>query len=204
MFIKLFKVLRKVKTILSLKLGTLVTKIYLRLNGATINSLISTGIPYIYVARYGKLKIGENAVLNNTYLTCESGFASKCRLKISNNAHLIIGNCVGMSGVCISCTKSIIIGNHVMLGIGTHIYDTDFHSLNMKDRLTPQTDLANTNSKPVIIGNNAFIGAHSIILKGVEIGENTIVAAGSVVTKSIPANVIAGGNPCVVIRNINS
>lgn len=57
-------------------------------------------------------------------------------------------------------------------------------------------------SAPVIIEDNAFIGARSIILKGVTIGANSIIGAGSVVTKSIPANEIWAGNPAKFIRKI--
>ena len=55
---------------------------------------------------------------------------------------------------------------------------------------------------PVTIGNNCWIGAAAVILPGVTIGDNTVIGAGSVVTKDIPANVVAAGNPCRVIRPI--
>ena len=55
---------------------------------------------------------------------------------------------------------------------------------------------------PVHIGNNCWIGAGAIILPGVTIGENTVIGAGSVVTRDIPANVVAVGNPCRVMREI--
>jgi len=55
---------------------------------------------------------------------------------------------------------------------------------------------------PVHIGNNVWIGANSVILPGVTIGDNTVIGAGSVVTKDIPANVVAVGNPCRVLREI--
>lgn len=55
---------------------------------------------------------------------------------------------------------------------------------------------------PVHIGNNVWIGAGAIILPGVHIGDNTVIGAGSVVTKDIPANVVAVGNPCRVLREI--
>lgn len=58
-------------------------------------------------------------------------------------------------------------------------------------------------AKPIAIGNNVWIGAGSTILAGVEIGDNSVIGAGSVVTKSIPANVIAVGVPCRVMREIN-
>ena len=57
-------------------------------------------------------------------------------------------------------------------------------------------------SFPVTIGDNCWIGANSVICPGVTIGENTVIGAGSVVTKDIPANVVAAGNPCRVIREI--
>ena len=52
------------------------------------------------------------------------------------------------------------------------------------------------------IGNNVWLGANSVILPGVTVGENTVIGAGSVVTKDIPANVVAVGNPCRVLREI--
>lgn len=55
----------------------------------------------------------------------------------------------------------------------------------------------------VTIGDNCWIGANSVICPGVTIGENTVIGAGSVVTKDIPANVVAAGNPCAVVRRID-
>ena len=57
-------------------------------------------------------------------------------------------------------------------------------------------------NKPVVIGENVWIGSGAIILPGVTIGDNSIVGAGSVVTRDIPANVVAVGNPCRVLREI--
>lgn len=55
----------------------------------------------------------------------------------------------------------------------------------------------------IVIGNNSFIGAGSIILPGVTIGDNCIVAAGSIVTKSLGNNVVIGGNPAKIISTID-
>lgn len=55
---------------------------------------------------------------------------------------------------------------------------------------------------PIKVGSNVWIGAHVCVLPGVTIGDNTIIGAGSVVNKSIPANVLAVGNPCRVLRRI--
>ncbi|MBP3462854.1 MAG: maltose O-acetyltransferase, partial [Tyzzerella sp.] len=59
-------------------------------------------------------------------------------------------------------------------------------------------------AEPVNIGNNVWIGGGTKIVGGVSIGDNTVIAAGSVIVKSIPANVLAGGNPCKVIREIKA
>lgn len=58
-------------------------------------------------------------------------------------------------------------------------------------------------NEPVHIGKNCWLGAGVIVLPGVTIGDNTVVGAGSVVTKDLPANVVAVGNPCKVLREIN-
>ena len=59
-----------------------------------------------------------------------------------------------------------------------------------------------TQTAPVVIGNNVWIGGGAIILPGVTIGDNTVIGAGSVVTKSIPANAVTCGNPCTVKKII--
>ena len=56
---------------------------------------------------------------------------------------------------------------------------------------------------PVTIGNNVWIGGNTVINPGVTIGDNVVIGSGSVVTRDIPANVVAAGNPCRVIREIN-
>lgn len=86
------------------------------------------------------------------------------------------------------------IGEHTLIGPGTHIY-TAMHALDAKER---EQDVEF--GKPVTIGRNVWIGGHCTILPGITIGDNTIIGAGSVVTKNMPANVIAAGNPCRIIR----
>lgn len=88
--------------------------------------------------------------------------------------------------------------NNVKIG-GTCIYTSDFHSLNAEIRRSKE-DLQQRKTAPVTIGNDVFIGAHCIILKGVSIGDNSIIGAGSVVTKSIPSGEIWAGNPAHFIK----
>ena len=81
------------------------------------------------------------------------------------------------------------------------ITDTDAHPM---DFLTRRTSNYVTNSAPVVIEDDAWIGAHSIVLKGVTIGARSIVGAGSVVTRSITADCVAVGNPCRVIKSLDN
>ena len=80
--------------------------------------------------------------------------------------------------------------------------DSNFHSINWIERQNPELDKQNAKSEEINIGNNVFIGARSIICKGVNIGDRSIVAAGSVVVRSIPANEIWGGNPAKFIKKL--
>ena len=89
----------------------------------------------------------------------------------------------------------ITIGKKVMFGPGVTIA-TVGHPINPNYREYMYTDA-------VIIEDNCWIGEGVVICPGVIIGENTVIRAGSVVTKSIPANCVAVGNPCRVLREIN-
>lgn len=89
-------------------------------------------------------------------------------------------------------------GDNVLLAPHVSIY-TVGHPLNA-ERRRAGLEFA----LPVTIGNNVWIGGNTVILPGVTIGDNTIIGAGSVVTKSIPANVVAVGNPCRVLREVSA
>lgn len=117
---------------------------------------------------------------------------------ITENASVTIGDNVGMSSPTLWCHERISIGNNVKLGGRVLIIDTDAHNMDYLVRRGAYTDWGV--SAPVVIEDDAFIGAHCIILKGVTIGARSIVGAGSVVTKSIPPDCIAAGNPARVIR----
>lgn len=101
----------------------------------------------------------------------------------------------------------ITVGKNVLIAPAVQIY-TAFHPIKAKDRLSEpgngaaEFPFCKTQSAPVTIGDNAWIGGASIILPGVTIGNNVTVGAGSVVTKDIPDNVLAFGNPCRIIRQL--
>ena len=91
----------------------------------------------------------------------------------------------------------IYIGDYTMLGPNV-VIATAGHPI-----LPELREKALQYNLPVHIGKNCWLGAGVIVLPGVTIGDNTVIGAGSVVTKDIPANVVAVGNPCKVLREIN-
>lgn len=94
----------------------------------------------------------------------------------------------------IRCRHLVDIGKRVAIAYGVLIQDSDYHPIYENDgKEKPQT-LA------IKIGNDVWIGANAIILKGVTIGEGAIVAAGSVVTKDVPSHSLVAGNPATLIR----
>ena len=95
-----------------------------------------------------------------------------------------------------------------MIAPNVQIY-TATHPIDLNERLTPvETQhgteyVRHTYALPVTIEDGCWIGGGTVILPGVSIGKGSVIGAGSVVTKSIPANSLAVGNPCRVIRKIN-
>lgn len=184
------------------------TIVMLRGNGVRHENFSTNDVPIISIDRKNssKISIGDNLRMNNGNAGNCIGFPARCTLVAADGAHLQIGNNVGMSQTAICAAGAdITIGNHTLLGGGVKIYSSDFHSLSYHDRRDYIcADVENRKSAPVTIGEDCFIGAGTIILKGVTIGDRTIIGAGSVVTKSIPADCIAGGNPARVIKQCHN
>ena len=116
------------------------------------------------------------------------------------NIHLGNNVEINMNCVFLDCNR-ITIGDNCGIAPGVHIY-TVFHPVNPMERLSENSAYWNSLTAPVTLGNNVWIGGGSIILPGVTIGDNTTIGAGSVVTKDIPANCLAVGNPCRVVRQL--
>lgn len=116
--------------------------------------------------------------------------------------NIYIGNdCeVNMNCLFLDCNR-ITIGNNCGIAPSVQIY-TAFHPVEPTLRLAKDSSFWLTQTAPVTIGNNVWIGGGAIILPGVTIGDNVSIGAGSVVTRSIPANCVAVGNPCRVIRQL--
>ena len=160
---------------------------------------------YVRKKRGAKIIIGDNLIFSsgNGYNALSRNICGSIFLS-DNKSQIVIGNNVGLSSCVLRCSESITIGNHVNIGADTIILDTDAHCLNYKIRRDRKTDVKFAKSAPIVIEDDVLIGTRCIILKGVTIGARSVIGAGSIVTKSIPANCIATGNPCKVIKKMEN
>lgn len=171
-----------------------------KINGKIIIIKKNFIIKFLLQKHNGTLIIGNNFNCNNKVDSNSIGLIQPCVFNISTpSSNITIGNNVGISGSTICATNSVTIGNNVLIGSGCLITDTDAHPIDWRDRREGNNE--KTCSAPILVGNDVFIGARSIILKGVTIGDRAIIGAGSVVTHDIPADSIAAGNPAKVIRH---
>ncbi len=165
------------------------------------NKVIIFGYPIVFIKRGADVKVGKNLTLISHSFFSEPGINHPVIIRLLKiDSKLEIGSNVGISGCSICVEKEVIIEKEVMLGANVSIADTDFHQIKPSNRRFCR---GGVNNEEILIRRNVFVGMNSIILKGVTIGENSVIGAGSVVSKSIPANVVAGGNPCKVIREMN-
>ena len=135
--------------------------------------------------------IGEGVWIETPFF-CDYGE----NISIGKNTFVNI-NCMFLDDNYIKIGKNGLIAPYVQ------IY-TAIHPLKASERIVQDEDDSRylTSTKPVVIGDNVWIGGNSVILPGVTIGDNVTIGAGSVVTKDIPSNTLAFGNPCKVVKEL--
>lgn len=169
--------------------------LYLRIKGVALNGFVYTG-GALYVSKYkgSTIRIGKKCRFMSKSWGNLIGLNHQCMISTgTKDAELDIGSRCSFSGVSIRCFKHIKLGENVRVGANVLIIDGDAH----------QDDPRSNESRPIFIDDNVWIGTTVIVLKGVTIGKNSVIGAGSIVTKDIPANVIAAGNPCKVLRQLD-
>ena len=130
-------------------------------------------------------KTGKNFIFTPPFF-CDYGYNIEIGENFYANTNLVILD-----------AAKVRVGDNVFIAPHVGIY-TAGHPLDIGQR-----NAGLEYARPITIGNNVWIGGHVVLLPGVSIGDNTIIGAGSVVTKNIPANVLAVGNPCRVIRPVS-
>ncbi|HEY0135754.1 MAG TPA: sugar O-acetyltransferase [Nannocystis sp.] len=118
------------------------------------------------------------------------------RCDYGGNIRVGDGFYMNFDGVILDCA-AVEIGDQVFCGPGVHIYAAT-HPVRASERVRGP-ELA----RPVRIGHRVWLGGRVVVCPGVTIGDDTTIAAGSVVTRDIPARVLAGGNPCRVLRALD-
>lgn len=190
-----------------------------RINGATIRKFIDDlrGKPtarleagaqlygsariYNMGARSEEISIGSGSIVRGELLR----FAHGGRITIGRSCY--IGH-----GTRIWSGASVTVGDNVLIAHNVSIFDNLTHPLDWRERRKHFDMIASRGhpfdidlgDKPVTIGDDAWIGAQSIILRGVRIGARAIVAAGAVVTQDVPSDAIVGGNPARLLRHIDA
>jgi acetyltransferase-like isoleucine patch superfamily enzyme len=148
-----------------------------------------------YLTGNGRIVIGKGVRLSGKP---SIGFSGRS----GHRPEFVVGDGTFIGHQCgFRIARSVRIGKHCLLAGGVSVMDMDGHPLDATRRRdgepTPPEGIA-----PVVIGDDVWIGAGALIVKGVAIGDRSIVAAGSVVTKEVPPDVVVAGNPAKVVKNL--
>ena len=184
---------------LRIKLYPHINRLILKANGAVFGKNLQIPGKVSWLIRGARITIGDNFYLSSGNGVNPIASNLQADVYVEPGAALTIGNNVGMSSTRLWIHESARIGNNVKIGGCVLITDTDAHPM---DYMARRSSNEGTKSAPVVIEDDVWVGAHCIILKGVTIGARSIIGAGSVVTKNIPADCVAAGNPCRVIKNL--
>lgn len=182
---------------------SLAARLYLRASGVQYGrGLKMTSFPLIRRHPAASIRIGERVTIQNLLSENRAGITHRsCLVAATEHSRIVIGNDVGLSGAIIFCDREIIIEDHVNLGVGAKIYDTDFHAMDWQARRRHDTGAIAT--APVRICEDVWIGAEAKVMKGVTIGARSVIGAGSIVTRSIPPDCFAAGIPARVVHPLN-
>lgn len=174
-----------------------------RFNATLGQKVFFNKLPNIYITKDCVLTLGDNVLINSNNKRYHINMHSNCKIILDRpGAEIVIGSNSRIHGTCIHAYKSIRIGKNCLIAANTQIFDGNGHDVSLSN----PSNRINTigNAKPIIIEDNVWIGANSIILPGVTLGEGCVVSAGSIVVKDVPPRCIVAGNPALpIIKNNN-
>lgn len=183
-----------------LSLLSRVARLVLKAGGITTGpGTMITGWPYLLnKGGPGAISIGAHVTLHSLRRT--NGVLTN-RVSLTTaipGARIILEDGVGLSGTTIYATREVRIGRGTLIGADCLILDSDLHVQNDGGGWDSLLETAYGGGRPVSIGRNCFIGARSVILKGVTIGDSCVIGAGTVLAKNVPDGHMAYGNPAIV------
>jgi UDP-3-O-[3-hydroxymyristoyl] glucosamine N-acyltransferase len=157
--------------------------------------VIINGSPYVRRKGKGRIVLGNHVTINASRWGNWLGTPGAMILSAEDGAILELKSGAGVSASQLIANIGIEIGEESLIGAGCLICDSDMHEVPLGIGQTVAM-------APIKIGRRVFVGARSIILKGVTIGDGAVIGAGSVVCRDIPAGALAAGNPAVLINRV--
>ena len=157
--------------------------------------------PLVNILDGSSLVIGDNVTLNSKNSKYHVNMFAPVKIYADKiGAKISIGNNTRIHGSCLHAYESIEIGDNCLIAANCQIFDGSGHDTLLND---PSKRISTNGSiKPIIIGNDCWIGSSTIILPGTKLGNNCVVAAGSVVNGNFEDNSLVGGNPAKFIKLI--
>lgn len=155
--------------------------------------VLLNGVPYVRRKGSGRIILESGVTINASRWGNWLGTPGAMILSVEDGAKLVLRRGCGVSSCQIVANVGIEIGEETLIGAGCLICDSDMHEV-------PLGSGREVRKAPIRIGARVFVGARSILLKGITIGDGAVVGAGSVVTADVPPGVLVAGNPAVVIK----
>lgn len=156
---------------------------------------VRTSIYVHWIMGKGDIILGDNIEVRGK---CSFGFAAR----FSDRPTLIVGSNTNIGHSCsFSIGKRIEIGENCLIASEVILFDSNGHPSDPAGRLK-NLPLEPDDVRPIVIGNNVWVGQRTIISPGVKIGDNSIVSAGAVVISEVPPNVVVAGNPARKIASL--
>lgn len=150
-------------------------------------------LPRVYgrprITNLGEIVVGDKFLFFSNTVTSEMVAYPEGRIEIGSDVFINYG-------ASLSAHRLVRIGDGCQIGSYACLMDNDYHRV--EDRSQPGESI------PIVLGKNVWLGVRVIVLKGVTIGENAVIGAGSVVTKNVPAHCLAAGVPAKVVRTFDN
>lgn len=156
--------------------------------------------PIVSAMTRGNISLGSRVILCSNSRNTALGVGRPVIFRtLAEIGRIKIGDDCGFSGTVICAAISVSVGARCLFGADTMIVDTDFHPVDPTGRSA--ASISESRSEAVVIGDDVFVGARAVILKGVSVGEGAVIGAGSVITSNVPSFSVVAGNPARVIAN---
>lgn len=191
MIISLYQKFRRRLLIFKCRVGCLV-------RGGKIDGLryVNLAAPLVVDGR-GEVQLAPRSSFGYHEAPMIGNGAIRLQARLATSKITIGEGCAFSNNISVCAIDSIHIGSQCLIGDMVLIIDADHHELDPSKRWDGPGTV-----RPVVVGNNVWIGSRATILRGVCIGDNSVIGAGAVVTKSVPPNVVVAGNPARIIKTL--